>query len=72
MSHRLLIPRLDILEKPTYTFPAAVHIAVARGAENASCCQVAVYGEEALDIHVKVLANRFFPCIPPSDPVHEG
>jgi hypothetical protein len=52
MSHRLLIPRIDIFKESPNALPTAVNIAVTRGAENAPRSQVAIECKEAFDIHM--------------------
>jgi hypothetical protein len=69
MSRCLFVPRIDVLEKPAYSLPAAVDIAVTRSAENTPRRQMAVKCKEALDVHMQILANRFLSCIPASSPI---
>lgn len=48
---------------------ASRHIALAYGTQNSSRRQIAIEGEEALEIHVQVLSDGLAIAIPAADPV---
>ena len=70
MPHSLLIPGPDILEEPTDPFPVAVYIAMTRSTEHTPCCQVSIHREEALDIHMQILANGFRSRVPAASSIN--
>src|SRR4030081_1515965 len=72
MPEALLVSSIDASHYSSSAFEVGRHVGLAGRRQDRSPRQVSVQSEEALDIHMQVLSNRFAVGIPASDLVRQA